>query len=396
MTSTTVLSNARLVLEDEVTTGSVLVRDGRIADVSTGRLTPGSVSGTVDLEGDYLLPGLVEVHTDHLEYHFQPRPKTFWDPIPSVLSHDVQMAAGGATTVFDAVRVGGMWGEDSTEMIAGTVRLLQAIEHATTTGITRAEHLIHLRCEVSAPDVVDAFDAVSEQPLIRLASLMDHTPGQRQYADVEAFRRYVVGRGRVTDDGVEPMMRELQAIADEFSDRNRALVAERARARGYALAAHDDATESHVAESAALGVAISEFPTTEVAAREARARGQFIVMGAPNIVRGGSQSGNVAAQSLLEQGLLDILSSDYVPTSPMQAIFHLMGLGVITLARGAKIVSSNPAAATGLTDRGRIAQGLRADLVCVSTHEVEDARHHPAGTPIPVVRGVWREGRRVV
>lgn len=380
----TVLSNARIVLDDEIVEGAVLIRDGVIADVAGG-----SAAGE-DLDGDYLLPGLVELHTDHLEGHMMPRPGTKWDPVPAVLAHDAQLSSAGATTVFDAVRIGSMGGGYDASDFAH--EMAEAIAHAAGAGILRAEHFIHVRCEVSAPGSDREFAEMEGIPLVRLASLMDHTPGQRQYADVEAFRRYMVGKGKITDAELVPFMERQRAIAEEHSGPNRRSIAERARARGVVLAAHDDATLEHVDEAVALGVGISEFPTTGLAARAARERGQAIVMGAPNIVRGGSQSGNVAALDLLGEGLLDILSSDYVPASPLQAVFRIVALGLVGLPAAARLVSANPAAAVGLADRGRIDTGLRADLVRVHAHEGLPGH---SGVPVPVVRGVWRAGRRV-
>ncbi|MFC4244246.1 alpha-D-ribose 1-methylphosphonate 5-triphosphate diphosphatase [Gryllotalpicola reticulitermitis] len=393
MTRETVLTNARIVLDDAVVTGSVLIRDGRIADVGAA---PATSSGVIaeDLDGDYLLPGLVELHTDHLESHIQPRPGTNWDPVPAVLAHDAQISGAGVTTVFDAVRIGGMEAQARpvTDLAA---QVASAIGYASDAGMTRSEHFIHVRCEVSSPNAVEEFEALAGVGHIRLASLMDHTPGQRQYADVEAFRTYMVGKGHISDERFLPYIEELKQVAAVHSVPNRAEIARRAKERGIALAAHDDATIEHVDESAGFGVLISEFPTTRVAAEEARKRGQLIVMGAPNIMRGGSQSGNVAAAELLAAGLLDILSSDYVPASPLQAVFLLDAEGTLPLVEGAKIVSSNPARAVGLTDRGAIEAGRRADLVRVRTHDLPPSEKRPFGHRVPVVRGVWREGARV-
>jgi alpha-D-ribose 1-methylphosphonate 5-triphosphate diphosphatase len=390
MSRETVLRNARIVLGDEVVTGSVLIRDGRIADVSAG--APAGAAGE-DLEGDYLLPGLVELHTDHLEGHIQPRPGTHWDPVPAVLAHDAQTAGAGMTTVFDAVRIGSMEGRnDATELAR---EIAEAIGYAADAGMTRAEHFIHVRCEVSAPRSVDEFAALETVGHIRLASLMDHTPGQRQYADVEAFRTYMVGKGKLSNETFLPYIEELKQVAAIHSIPNRAAIAQRAKELGIALAAHDDATVEHVDESADFGVLISEFPTTRIAAEEARKRGQLIVMGAPNIMRGGSQSGNVAAAELLEAGLLDILSSDYVPASPLQAVFQLEAEGVLPIHVGAKLVATNPAKAVGLDDRGAIETGRRADLVRVRTHDLAASAKRPHGHRVPIVRGVWREGARV-
>jgi alpha-D-ribose 1-methylphosphonate 5-triphosphate diphosphatase len=388
MTRETVLSNARIVLGEEVVPGSVLIRDGLIADIGSGPSTAGE-----DLGGDHLLPGLVELHTDHLEYHFNPRPGVRWDPLPAVLASDAQLTAAGATTVFDAVRIGSGPGKGGTTRAA---RLLaDSIELAADAGLLRADHAIHVRCEVSGEDCLDAFGGFTDDPHVRLVSLMDHTPGQRQYADLEVFKRYHIGKGNVTEDGFDAFVAPLIERSERYSDVHRHAIAGLASRRGITLATHDDATPEHVAESVSLGVRISEFPTTVLAARAADKNGQLIVMGAPNIVRGGSQSGNVAAAELLGLGLLHILSSDYVPSSPLQAVFQLSADGTLGLADGAKLVSGNPARAVGLDDRGEIAVGKRADLVRVRPHDLPATEQHPHGRRVPVIRGVYRQGARV-
>lgn len=388
-----VLRNAQIVLEDRVVHGSVRLENGVVTEISDDpHLTVAGVQGE-DMGADYLMPGLVELHTDQVEAHFQPRPKRFWDPIPAVIAHDAQMAASGMTTVLDAMRIGSGPGENWISDSART--LVDAVIHAAESGLLRADHYVHLRCEVATPDVVDAFEEVGGHERVRMVSLMDHTPGQRQYADVESFRTYMVGKHSFTDVQFDHHVAQLHVLSSQYSDDNRRRIAERALERGITLAAHDDATQAHVDESAEAGVRISEFPTTIEAARAARAAGQFVVMGAPNIVRGGSHSGNVAATSLLNLGLLDILSSDYVPASPIQAVFLLVARGDITLSQGAALVSANPARAAGLDDRGTIAPGKRADVIRVHAYEGSPTEQHPLGSPVPIVRAVWREGRRV-
>lgn len=387
------LTNARIVLENEIVHGSVRVADGRITEVSA--VARPSADGTVheDLGEDYLLPGLVELHTDQVEGHLQPRPQRFWDPIPAVIAHDAQMAASGMTTVLDALRIGSGPGENR---LAGRARvLMDAVVHAAEAGLLRADHHVHLRCEVATPDVVEVFDDVGGHERVRLISLMDHTPGQRQYADVEAFRTYMVGKHSFTNEQFDQHVEALHQYSSQFSADNRRLMVERATARGITIAAHDDATQAHIDESAAAGVRISEFPTTIEAARAARAAGQLVVMGAPNIIRGGSHSGNVAATELLRLGLLDVLSSDYVPSSLLNAVFHLFHSGDVTLPQGVALVSANAARAAGFDDRGVIAAGTRADLVRVHAYAGASAEQHPLGSALPIVRGVWREGTRV-
>ena len=389
MSRETVLGNARLVLDEEVRHGSVLIRDGLIADISSD---PGPAG--VDLDGDHLLPGLVELHTDHLERHFTPRPSVQWDPLPAALASDAQLAAAGVTTVLDAVRIGSA--SNQNDVAAQAARLLaDSIEQAADAGLLRADHAIHVRCEVAAEDCLDAFSPFGNDPHVRLVSLMDHTPGQRQYADMELFKRYQIAKGNVTESGFAAYVAPLIERSARYADVHRRTIAGLAAQRGIALATHDDATPEHVAESVELGVRISEFPTTVPAATAAEKHGQLIVMGAPNIVRGGSQSGNVAAAELLGLGLLHILSSDYVPSSPLQAVFQLAVDGAMSLVDGVKLVSANPARAVGLDDRGEITIGKRADLVQVQPHDLPTTARHPRGRRVPVVRSVYRQGARV-
>jgi alpha-D-ribose 1-methylphosphonate 5-triphosphate diphosphatase len=389
MSRETVLSNARIVLDEGVAYGSVLIRDGLIADIGSGSSAAG-----VDLGGDHLLPGLVELHTDHLERHFTPRPGVQWDSLPAALASDAQLAAAGVTTVLDAVRIGSALNQNDAAAAAARV-LADSIEQAADAGLLRADHAIHVRCEVAAEDCLDAFSEFVDDPHVRLVSLMDHTPGQRQYADMDLFKRYQIAKGNVTESGFAAYVAPLIERSARYADVHRRTIAGLAAQRGIPLATHDDATPEHVAESVELGVQISEFPTTVLAASVAEKHGQLIVMGAPNIVRGGSQSGNVAAAELLGLGLLDILSSDYVPSSPLQAVFQLWADGAMGLADGAKLVSGNPARAVSLDDRGEIAIGKRADLVQVRPHDLPATGRHPRGRRVPVVRSVYRQGARV-
>jgi alpha-D-ribose 1-methylphosphonate 5-triphosphate diphosphatase len=392
MNSETILGNASIVLDKEILQGSVLVRDGLIADIAAGT---GASGAGEDFDGDYLLPGVVELHTDQLEYHFSPRPGVRWDPLPAVLAHDAQMAASGATTVLDAVRIGSLQ-EGKDEALTRAARdLADSVEEAIDAGLLRASHGVHVRCEVASEDCLEAFGSFADDPHVRLVSLMDHTPGQRQFADIEVYRKYTLGKGRMLPEDFDAYLAGRVERSERFADVHRRSVASVAASRGITLATHDDATPEHVAESVALGVGIAEFPTTVAAASAAASQGQLIVMGAPNIVRGGSQSGNVAAASLLSLGLLHILSSDYVPASPLQAVFQLAADGAISLSEGAQLVSGNPARAVGLDDRGSIVVGKRADLVRVRPHSLPGTAEHPNGVSVPVVRGVYRQGTRV-
>jgi alpha-D-ribose 1-methylphosphonate 5-triphosphate diphosphatase len=232
---------------------------------------------------------------------------------------------------------------------------------------------------------VDHFDELRDNKRVRLASLMDHAPGQRQFVSLEAYRIYYQGKKKLSDIEFTAYSERRIAESAANSERNRQLLADRCRAAGISIASHDDATREHVEESVALGVALAEFPTTVEAAILSRNAGLHVLMGAPNVVRGGSHSGNVSAIDLLHAGALDILSSDYVPFSLVQAAFLLANRSDTSLPHAIRLVSANPADAAGLSDRGRIEIGRRADLVRVQ---------NDSGRP-PRVCSVWREGVRV-
>ncbi|GGA58049.1 phosphonate metabolism protein PhnM [Nitratireductor aestuarii] len=373
-----VLSNARIVLPDEVVLGSVVVRDGRIAEVSEGVARTGE-----DMNGDFIIPGLVELHTDHIETHYAPRPGVRWNPKAAVQAHDAQIAASGITTVFDALRCGM---DDFADLTGDDMgKLADAIVQSSAAGTLRAEHFIHLRCEVSAPDCLDTFEAFRELPAIRMASLMDHAPGQRQFSSLEKYAEYYQKKLNLNDVEFRRFCAERVRQSEENSRSNRRAIAAASSGRNIVLASHDDATLAHVEEAIGDGVSVAEFPTTIEAALASREAGMAVLMGAPNLVRGGSHSGNVSARELAERGCLDILSSDYIPFSLLQAGFLVSELiDGVSLPQGIAMVTRNPARAAGLTDRGAIEAGMRADLVRVEL-----------GNGIPVVRCVYREGVRV-
>jgi len=375
-----ILSNARLVLADQVIHGSLLIRDGLIADISAGA---SSLPQAQDLGGDLLLPGLVELHTDNLEKHMSPRPGVDWPSASAVLTHDAQIVAAGITTVFDALSIGDINPKGKRMQQLGV--MLEAIAAAEAAGQTRAEHRLHLRCEVSHPQCLELFRELVEQPLVQLVSVMDHAPGQRQFARMEKYREYYMGKYHLSPAEMDHFVSEQLANSARHSDQQRAAIVDICRSRDLALASHDDATLEHVSESADYGMAIAEFPTTFEAAEASHARGLKVLMGAPNIVRGGSHSGNIAAADLARRGVLDILSSDYYPASLLQAALGLAEQdNGYDLPRAIATISLAPARAAGLDDRGEIAVGLRADLVQAQVHKGQ-----------PVIGQVWRQGRRV-
>lgn len=381
MPSEMTFKNARVVLDDEIVNGSVTIRDGVIIDVDTGSSDVGD-----DMEGDYLIPGLVELHTDHLESHYAPRPGVVWNSIAALQAHDAQVAGSGITTVFDCLRLGS---DEFGGFKKGEMRVIaDALETAAAEDRLRASHMIHLRCEVSASDVLEHFDDFRTDPQVRLASLMDHAPGQRQFQTIEQYTLYYRKKRNLSDADFERFIAYRLEESSLYAAPHRKAIVEACTKRGIALASHDDATIEHVEESKGFGVRLAEFPTSFEAAQASHHAGMAVLMGAPNVVRGKSHSGNISARTLADEGVLDVLSSDYVPLSLIHASFVLAAdeSSSITLPQAIRMVSARPARAVGLDDRGRIASGLRADLVRV---RVRDDRS------VPIVKSVWREGRRV-
>lgn len=375
----TILTHARLVLEDEVIEGTVVLDGTTIVEVQPGR---SSAAGAVDLDGDILMPGVVDVHTDNLERQVQPRSNARWPSRSAMLTHDAQCAVSGVTTVFDALCLGDLgFDKDRIQTFHDGVRDLDAL---SGTGLLKSEHFLHLRCEMPASDVMDLLDPVADHKLVRMVSLMDHSPGVGQYSDLDRYRAMRRREG-VSAERVEQRIEELQAQRALMRDVNRRRLLARMAGSGVALASHDDRTEEEIEENHRDGIRISEFPVSMIAAKAARARGMQVIAGAPNIVRGGSHSGNVSAADMVRERAVDGLASDYVPASLVEAAFACVEKAGITLAQGVAMVTAAPAAMAGLTDRGRIAAGQRADLVRVREFE-----------GVPVVRQVWRSGERVI
>ncbi|MDO5680905.1 MAG: alpha-D-ribose 1-methylphosphonate 5-triphosphate diphosphatase [Pelistega sp.] len=355
-----VYTNAKIVLADEVINGSVVVRDGKIAAIDSGN---SQVSHAKDWQGDYLMPGFVELHTDNLEKYMNPRPGVDWPSDSAVMAHDAQIIGAGITTVFDALSIGDV--NPKGYRLKQLPRMVEAIQESMNLGFTRSEHFLHLRCEVSHERTLEIFEQLIGNSMVHLVSLMDHTPGQRQFVKLEKYREYYQGKYHLSNDEMEAFIIKQKASAEQFSEPNRLAIAKICQDKGLAMASHDDATTEHVEESASFGMSIAEFPTTHIAADKSHELGLKVLMGAPNIVRGGSHSGNIAAADLVKKGVLDILSSDYYPASLLAAVYRMHKEELCDLPSAVATISRLPAQAANLLDRGEIRVGLRADMVRV-------------------------------
>ncbi|MEL6451182.1 MAG: alpha-D-ribose 1-methylphosphonate 5-triphosphate diphosphatase [Pseudomonadota bacterium] len=379
MTQETILANAQLILKDEVVTGCLTLSGGQITAIDHGAAVP---TGAIDCNGDYIAPGLIELHTDNLERHMSPRPKVPWPHGPAILAHDRELAGCGITTVFDAMRVG--------SIPSGKGRYLKYARDLSSEllalraqGVLKISHFLHLRAEICSETLPEELAEFTPDDRVGIVSLMDHTPGQRQFRDISKMKAYVMGKNNLTDAEFDEHVARLQDLQDRLGAKHEAAAVAEGLRLGAVLASHDDTTADQVAVSAGHGVAVAEFPTTVEAAEACRARDIAIIMGAPNLVRGGSHSGNVAAADLAARDLLDIVSSDYVPAALLMSAVQL-GEMWGDMARGIATVTGNPAQHVGLHDRGVLSVGKRADVVRFSVLD-----------GVAVARQVWGQGAQV-
>jgi alpha-D-ribose 1-methylphosphonate 5-triphosphate diphosphatase len=376
----TILANATLVLPNETVRGQLRMIDGQIADISTGTSIP---VGALDCAGDLVMPGLIELHTDNLERHIEPRPKVTWPHAAAIIAHDAELASVGITTVFDALRVGSVVSNSKANYGEYARALADEILGLRQNGALKISHFLHLRAEVCSETLIEELAKFGPDDRIGIVSLMDHTPGERQFRDISQLRKYVIGKHGMSEAEFDDHIVIQCALKDRVGAAHEAAAVAAARRYGAVLASHDDTDTSHVARSAENGARFAEFPTTTEAARACHGHGIKIMMGAPNLIRGGSHSGNVAAQVLAEESMLDIVSSDYVPSSLLSAALMLGDLWG-DIARGITTVTAAPANVAGLKDRGHLVEGARADVIRVT-------RLGQAGA----IRGVWVQGARV-
>lgn len=373
------LANAQLVLPDRVALGTLTIEAGVISEITEGYRIP---TGALDCGGDLVLPGLVELHTDNVERHIEPRPEVDWPHLPALLAHDAELASTGITTVFDAMRVGSIHSGKG-RYIDYARKLADELLAARAEGMFKISHFLHLRAEICSETLLDELAAFGPEDRVGIVSLMDHTPGQRQFRDLTALKTYVAKKRGMNDAEFAEHVQNLLSLQNRFGAKHEKGAVTEATRLGAVLASHDDTTAEHVAKSAVNGVGFAEFPTTVEAARACREQGIAVMMGAPNLIRGGSHSGNVAAEELAKQDLLDIVSSDYVPSALLLSAFQLARIWN-DLPRAVATVTRNPATAARLDDRGVLNVGMRGDVL----------RVRQVGAT-PLLRGVWSQGQKI-
>jgi alpha-D-ribose 1-methylphosphonate 5-triphosphate diphosphatase len=367
-----VFAHARAVLPDHVLDDAmVVVEDGLILDVTTA--TPGAVpAGAVDLRGALLLPGIVDTHSDALEKEQKPRATVEFPPEFAVGSFEGRARAAGVTTIYHGISYQTSRSKD--RMLERSVALSNAVMDRIAEGTALIDHRLLYRLDARDKDALAQLARTLEElperdGVLPLVSYQDHTPGQGQYTDMATFRKYLADQEGVSEEQAQQFIDARIAERDQDLEQREITLAwlgEQALGERIRLLAHDVVTADELTFVRDKGAHVAEFPTTMEAAVAAKAAGMPVVAGAPNVLRGRSHSGNVSATALVEAGLVDNLSSDYLPTTLLAAALRLAEDGVLPLHSAVALITSGAATTAGLTDRGSLVSGMRADLIAVT------------------------------
>ncbi|MEO1705112.1 MAG: alpha-D-ribose 1-methylphosphonate 5-triphosphate diphosphatase [Pseudomonadota bacterium] len=350
------LSDVKLILADRIIeNGRLRIENGVITDIAQSDGVP---------SGFTVFPGFVDMHGDMIELELEPRPKVDF-PMEVAVGHlDARLAAAGVTTAYAGVSFSRAAKDGERRSFEHTRGIIRALKESID-GLC-VDHRIHARFDMTYTDAIAALEGLLEAGAVDLVSVMDHTPGQGQYRNVETLVAYRMKGGATEGEArAEIQARMDNAVPADVLLRNLEEVSRLCTAYDVAMASHDDDTVAKANLMADIGAVISEFPVTMEAAQVAADRGLMIAMGAPNAMRGRSYSGNLSAREAHGAGLLHILAADYHPAAILPAIRALSDADPDGLVGAVRLASKNPAQALGLSDRGEIALGKRADLAIV-------------------------------
>ena len=349
-----IITNAKIVMPDRILNGSVMIENGKIEKITSDKIEGDNI---IDAKGKFLLPGLIDIHGDDLEKEISPRPSVNFPMDFALINLDRKTAACGITTKLHAIA----YFEDELKgrHPAKSKKILKTLNRLRDKLFVN--NLIHARCEISS-DISDILQVIDD-PCVKLISIMDHTPGQGQFKNIEDYKAY---HKRVYGLKEEEIERILNRKREHDKMSNLRKVLDKAHKTGIPIASHDDDTDKKVEFFHSLGIEISEFPVTLEAAKKAKELGMIISMGAPNVVRGRSSTGNLSAIEAIKHNLVDVLCSDYSAEAMLYAPFILERKKLMTLNEAVNLVSLNPARAIGMDDEvGSIEPGKQADLIIV-------------------------------
>jgi len=368
------LTHARIILPDAVLDDASLIIGNGIITAINPECCENAVE--IDMAGKTIMPGMIDLHCDALEKEVEPRPGIHFPMNFAVAQADKRNAAAGVTTVFHAMAfANNELGIRSNDMAA---QLVQAVHDWQPHALV--DNRVHCRYEITDESGMPVLQDLLERKQMDLLSLMDHTPGQGQFKSIAAYRDYLRRTYRRSESEMDDIINQKEAAAKGAFARVKNLI-QLANINGIIVASHDDDCTERVDTMEALEVQISEFPITLETARYARKKGMRTVMGAPNILRGKSQSDSMRAIDGIHADVVDCLCADYAPAALIVAVFHIPDVSDLSLPDAVRFVTANPAQAAGLNDRGEIMIGKRADLIAVD---------FPGG--LPQVSSVWVDG----
>ncbi len=361
------ITNGKIVQEHRILEGyALLIEQERIYDiVPEAALAYMELDEVVNAYGGYVTPGFIDMHSDHIEAMAAPRPSSIMDMELAVYEFEKECCTHGITTMFHSVSIWEGVGASPMRRPELVKQLADIIEKSHSQ-LHLIHHRFHMRFEIDNQEQFPLMLDYLRQKRVHLISFMDHTPGQGQYRNIEVYKNYVRNARHMSDEDVEAEVNR-RMNSEKLTLENIREAASLAQEQGISIASHDDDTKEKLDVVQSLGATISEFPITLEVAKEAKRRGMYTVVGAPNILLGGSHSGNMNAADAIVSAAADVLCSDYYPASLLHAVFQMTKQGQ-RLQDMIAMVTIQPARATGIDqDYGSIEKGKKADLLIIRT-----------------------------
>lgn len=364
----TCVYNANIILPDKVIRGYILIEGNRISRVGESgfaRVNSHPDVAVIDAEGCYVMPGMIDIHSDAIEKEIQPRPNTLFPINMAFYELEKKLAVSGITTMYHSLCLSDEWGVRDKDMVLAIINCIDRLKTARS----MINHKIHLRYELTFLDGVSILEGLIRDQIIDFLSYMDHTPGQGQFKDAEALKSFTIQSYGREEKEIEAFMdktMEYQAMIDWSK---LVSLAKLARTKGIRMASHDDDTKGKIDTLLECEGVVSEFPINLETAVYAKSKGIHVCVGAPNIIRGKSHGNNMRAIDAITSNAADIICSDYLPGAMLPALFHLTREG-IELTEAVKMATLNPARALGIDQEvGTIEVGKNADLIIVELHQ---------------------------
>ena len=383
-----VITNGKLITEDSILQGyDLLIEDDRIKRIAPkGELKFEEDMDIIDAAGGYVTPGFIDIHSDYIEHMAAPRPTSLMNFHLSLRETEKELISHGITTMFHSLSLikGSEYSYKPIREPENVRRLIDLIDQTHSTKHL-IRHRFHARLEIDNVDEIDNLKKYISENKVHLVSFMDHTPGQGQYRHLEIWRNTVKGYNNLSDSSIDVLIHNHQTKEKLDIDDIRE-IASLAQEHNIAVASHDDDSIEKVELVHSFGTTISEFPITLEVAYKARELGLFTIAGAPNVLLGGSHSGNLGAAEAIQKQTIDILCSDYYPAAMLHSVFELVNCYDMDLVDMIKLVTINPAKAVKMDHEiGSIQEGKKADLLIIEKMPDD----------FPVITAVFVDGKLI-